>query len=389
MNKLGYYIGIHQINKPFKLIVVLIILLSGFWGLNYSLKTYPEFFKTEITIQKTTDISPKENLVIFFSVPISSEEYRSAIKITSETKSKFKMRWEESNKKLTIIPTSFWNPGMNYKIYLPYGKNIMFLNVFEREIDFSVQKYPKVVNFFPKNNEKDFLTTMEEPIMAEFDKSTKDFSVKFLLNPHQELSIQSDDEKKQFKIMPQGLPFDATKYELNVFIKYSDEPEESYRNIYLSSYETPPPPTIIWEKDYALRLDQARKFGRAKIKTGKYIDINLPAQIMSIFEEGKIVDAFLISSGKRGMDTPKMETKIYNKFPRAFSKKYGLYMPNWMALVPDGKFGVHELPEWPGGYKEGTNHLGIPVSHGCVRLGVGPAEKVYNFAEVGTPVIIY
>ena len=64
-------------------------------------------------------------------------------------------------------------------------------------------------------------------------------------------------------------------------------------------------------------------------------------------------------------------------------------MPNWMALVASGKFGIHELPEWPSGYKEGASHLGSPVSHGCVRLGVGPSKRVYDFAEVGTPVIVH
>jgi lipoprotein-anchoring transpeptidase ErfK/SrfK len=51
--------------------------------------------------------------------------------------------------------------------------------------------------------------------------------------------------------------------------------------------------------------------------------------------------------------------------------------------------GIHELPEWKNGYKEGANHLGTPVSHGCVRLGVGPAAKVYGWAEVGTPIVIH
>ncbi len=89
------------------------------------------------------------------------------------------------------------------------------------------------------------------------------------------------------------------------------------------------------------------------------------------------------------MDTPKGKHQIYNKHPRAWSNKYGLYMPYWMAITTDGRFGIHELPEWPGGYKEGQNHLGIKVSHGCVRLGVGPAKVVYNWADIGTPVIVY
>jgi lipoprotein-anchoring transpeptidase ErfK/SrfK len=123
--------------------------------------------------------------------------------------------------------------------------------------------------------------------------------------------------------------------------------------------------------------------------TGKYIDINLKSQIMTIFENGKLLDAYLVSTGKRGMETKQGQFAVHNKFPRAWSKKYGLYMPYWMAMVPSGEFGIHELPEWPGGYKEGQNHLGIPVSHGCIRLGVGPAERVYNWAELKTPVLIH
>lgn len=387
MEKLKHHMGVHHINSLSKFILVSVILALGIFGIAYSVRAYPEVFRTNIIIQKAVDISPQEDVVINFSVPVFVEEYGSNIEISPKVN--FKLRWENSNKKLTIISESFWKPGTNYQIILPRGRNIMFSQVDTQTIAFSTQDYPSVLNFFPENSAKDVLIGMEDPISVSFDKSTKDFSVKFVLNPTQELSFQVDKDKKQFKLLPKNVLADATRYNLKVYIKYTGESESDYREIYESFFETPPPPKIIWEKDYVLRLDQARRFGRAKIKTGKYIDINLSAQIMSIFEEGKIVDAFLISSGKRGMDTPKIETKIYNKFPRAFSKAYGLFMPRWMALVPDGKFGIHELPEWPGGYKEGANHLGIPVSHGCVRLGVGPAERVYDFASIGTPVVIY
>jgi lipoprotein-anchoring transpeptidase ErfK/SrfK len=89
------------------------------------------------------------------------------------------------------------------------------------------------------------------------------------------------------------------------------------------------------------------------------------------------------------MNTPKGEFSIQNKTPRAWSNKYKLYMPYWQAITPSGEYGIHELPEWPGGYKEGANHLGTPVSHGCVRLGIGAAERVYAWTEIGTPIIIY
>ena len=88
------------------------------------------------------------------------------------------------------------------------------------------------------------------------------------------------------------------------------------------------------------------------------------------------------------MDTPKGNFNILTKRTRPFSKEHGLYMPWFMGFTTQGH-GIHELPEWPGGYKEGAAHLGIPVSHGCVRLGVGPAKEIYDWAEVGTPIVIY
>ena len=119
----------------------------------------------------------------------------------------------------------------------------------------------------------------------------------------------------------------------------------------------------------------------------KYIDIDLSDQVLSQFQSGRLIGAHQISSGRVGMETPQGEFSIFQKNPRAYSASYGLYMPFWMSFKPS--YGIHELPEWPNGYKEGEDHLGIPVSHGCVRLGVGAANAVYDWAPIGTKVIIH
>lgn len=120
---------------------------------------------------------------------------------------------------------------------------------------------------------------------------------------------------------------------------------------------------------------------------GKYIDIDLGQQKLCIIETNNILGCYTVSTGKPSMPTPTGTRFIQSKNPRAWSAKYGLYMPWWMNI--GGSYGIHELPEWPGGYKEGADHLGIPVSHGCVRLGVGPAQTVYNWVDIGTPVYIH
>jgi lipoprotein-anchoring transpeptidase ErfK/SrfK len=119
----------------------------------------------------------------------------------------------------------------------------------------------------------------------------------------------------------------------------------------------------------------------------KRIEVNLSKQELSYYLGDVSLGTFKVSSGKPSMPTPKGDFIIDGKSPRAWSS-YGLWMPYWMS-ISHGKFGLHELPEWPSGYKEGANHLGKPVSHGCVRLGVGAAKTIYDWAPTGTPVHIF
>lgn len=119
---------------------------------------------------------------------------------------------------------------------------------------------------------------------------------------------------------------------------------------------------------------------------GRYIDVDLATQRLCQIEGNAIVACYTISSGKASMPTPTGTFSITSKSPRAFSSKYGLYMPWWQQF--NGPYGIHELPE-TNTWKEVPDHLGTPVSHGCVRLGVGPAASVYDWTSIGTPVYIH
>lgn len=122
-------------------------------------------------------------------------------------------------------------------------------------------------------------------------------------------------------------------------------------------------------------------------REGKVIIIDLSDQLLSYYEDGYRMGTFLTSTGKPGYATPAGEHAINGKSEKAYSKRYGLFMPYWMSFI-GGLYGIHELPYWPNGYREGEGHLGTAVSHGCVRLGVGAAQTLYEWAEVGTPVIV-
>jgi len=119
----------------------------------------------------------------------------------------------------------------------------------------------------------------------------------------------------------------------------------------------------------------------------KKIVIRLKAQELDQVLGGVVLASFKVSTGRAGYATPTGEYKIMNKNPRAWSNHAKLWMPWWMQFSPKG-LGIHELPEWPNGRKEGEKDLGIPASGGCVRLGVGPAKAMYAWTPIGTPVSI-
>lgn len=123
------------------------------------------------------------------------------------------------------------------------------------------------------------------------------------------------------------------------------------------------------------------------IKLEKKIHVSLTKQRLSYYLGGVVLGSMTISSGKASMPTPQGQFVIMNKHPRAWSKLAGLWMPYWMGFA-QGKYGIHELPQWPNGRWEGEQHLGIPVSHGCIRIGKNDAQQLYEWTPVGTKLII-
>jgi len=373
--------------KSLRFITALTLIILGGLGMAYTLQAYPEVFRSDITLAKTADIQPQEMLVVDFSQPVIADFYKEKIRVVPETD--IEVTWSNNSQRLLVMPKTFWSPETRYQLIIPEGRNRMLGKIVQMTAEFTTIEFPKVTGFKPEKDAKDVIVDIEDPITVNFDKSTKGFFLKFTIDPFSEMTYQNNPEKTEFKLMPTGKFTEGSHYNIKVFAKYAEQSDENYKQIYQSSFNTLPPPPQNWEKDFTLRLEQAKKYTHPKIMIGKYIDINLTSQILTIFLDGKLLDSYMVSTGKRGMETPKGEFQTHNKSPRAWSKAYGLFMPYWMAVAPDGKFGIHELPEWPGGYKEGANHLGTPVSHGCIRLGVGPAQRVYDWADIGTKVVIY
>lgn len=377
------------IAKTLRFVLPAVILLLGTAVLSASYLAYSASEDVTATLENSGPISFTDTVRVTFSHLILQEAgYRERIVVAPSAN--IYVSWDKEGTVLEFTPEVTWRPETRYTITLPETKATNYAAFSQASLTFETLSYPKVVDVWPSNQTTDALIGIEDPIRVSLDRPTKDFWIDFTITPEIEVVSQHNEDQTYFEILPKVALEGGQEYTVSVIAHPVDGTSSQYqKELHSFSFTTQPPEPSKWSKNATERIAQAKRFTQPRVTQGKYIDINIDAQIMTLFEDGTLLDAYLISSGLAGMDTPKGTFQIHNQHLRPWSRQYELFMPYWMAITPDGKYGIHELPEWPGGYKEGADHLGIPVSHGCVRLGVGAAERVYEWANVGTTVVIY
>lgn len=130
---------------------------------------------------------------------------------------------------------------------------------------------------------------------------------------------------------------------------------------------------------------------------GVYLDINLTKQKMFVINGHDKIGEYSVSTGKWSTPTPTGVMYIFNKISQAYSRPFRLWMPFWngLAAAPDGTgykgYGIHGLVCWDKACtnREGVNHIGEAVSHGCIRVEDAGAQYIYDSMPTGTPVNIH
>jgi lipoprotein-anchoring transpeptidase ErfK/SrfK len=136
--------------------------------------------------------------------------------------------------------------------------------------------------------------------------------------------------------------------------------------------------------------DMVAEFGRTGLKPGEYvlaqaiptagdtrIVLDLLTQMAYVYRGDQLVGASTISSARKGMITPLGFWSVLEKRPFYRSKKYDDAPMPWMQRIDSYGIALH-----------GGNNPGYPASHGCVRLPMKFAEKLYGMTKVGSKVII-
>lgn len=123
---------------------------------------------------------------------------------------------------------------------------------------------------------------------------------------------------------------------------------------------------------------------------GKAIYVSVYKQRMFVYNNGRLVYNFVVSTGLPGRNTARGNFKVQSKIPEAWSSLWQLRMPQWMGIYNVGTYenGIHALPINKRGQKLWAGTLGRPASFGCVILGDKNAATLFNYAPMGTPVII-
>lgn len=127
------------------------------------------------------------------------------------------------------------------------------------------------------------------------------------------------------------------------------------------------------------------------IVPGKRIEINLPEQKLRAYEEDALLFEFTISSGMSTTPTIAGQFQVLMKEEDAYAQRWSLDMPYFMGIYKEGPTfynGIHELPITADGRRLWGGVLGWPASYGCIILDVGDAEKLFEWAPVGTLVRI-
>ena len=179
--------------------------------------------------------------------------------------------------------------------------------------------------------------------------------------------------------------------------------------VYIDGYETeaetknskalPPPAAPVslqhyhWTQGNAPKAheDAVAEFGAVALKPGQYlwaaaipeapkdtrIVVDLLSQLFYVYDGDKLVGGATISSGKKGKETPLGFWSVIIKKKLGYSRKYDNAPMPYMQMYDSKGIAFHAGP-----------NPGHPASHGCIRLPLKFAARLYGMTSVGTKLII-
>jgi len=120
------------------------------------------------------------------------------------------------------------------------------------------------------------------------------------------------------------------------------------------------------------------------------IEVDLSDKIVTVYEDGKVIKTFRACTGRPSAPTVAGRYKVKTKLDMAYASRWDLQMPYWLGIYDAGgsENGFHALPILSNGQTLWRSALGTGCSYGCIVLDTPDAKWLYDWADLGTVVII-
>jgi lipoprotein-anchoring transpeptidase ErfK/SrfK len=172
----------------------------------------------------------------------------------------------------------------------------------------------------------------------------------------------------------------ATRYGVSMVSLASVNAIYNIDTIYIGQ-ELVIPPSDEWAEQIIQNSPNLPGVPTPTLSTGKQIIVVLSQQRVYAFEDGALLRQFVVSTGLPATPTVVGSFSIYLKVPSQRMTGPGYDLPNvpWVMYFYRG-YSFH------GTYWH--NNFGRPMSHGCVNMRTAEAEWLYNWAPIGTSVLV-
>lgn len=348
---------------------------------NYKIKTFEKEFSFSLPSPKPREIifnEEKKEFEISFFEPIEEDYFFEKLKFSQYDGENYEIiprgsgeyTFSDLNTKIIFKPAKI-EEDKDYRV-----------EILGKELSYKIES-PKVKDiYFDEENNEAVITFTKKIEESRFFENFKFYECA----SQNCLFISQDDGESVFDESSDKVVFKPSKIEAGKDYKI----EVMGKTLEIEGPEPPKPEVETQPQSQPQPQPKPKPEPKPEpqfVSQEKMIEIDLSVQKLKLHKNGEVIAEYTISSGKSGMRTPTGDFRVLSKEENHWSSTYALWMP--YSLRFHNGFYIHELPYWPGGYREGEEHLGIPVSHGCVRLGIGAAEVVYGFVEVGTQVEIH
>lgn len=317
-----------------------------------------------------TDFSPivpsKGPIVLKFSSPVKKHTIKKNLKVDFDYKLSCQHTVLKNGEifrdfsKWYIYPLKDLETGKRYDVKFCGKLENMKGSSYEVEFYkfFKVAEKPKVKSCLPKNKQKD--VPLYTPIKIEFDQEMADVNIKV-----NKMMGEVSFEEKTAEFKPYSAFLPNEDYEVKVTGKSIFDESMDPHNYKFTTCDV---------KDY-------------------WVEVNLrPIQKVVVYKGNKAIRTMLASGGLTDDPeciTPKGIFYLKERGLSFWTERINEGAYYWVRIT--GNYLIHSLPRNKEGkiIKEERDKLGIPASHGCIRLRDHDAKWFYDNIPAGTMVVIH